>query len=120
MRFRGSRELVLVVLGAVLLACLMTYPLIVGFDHVGRVDNNDGRWSIWVVSWVAHALTTDPLHLFRANIFYPHQDALAYSEANIAAGVVGVPVWLLTKNPYATHNFVLLVSFVVPTTCAAT
>ena len=113
MRFRGSRELVLVVLGAVLLACLMTYPLIVGFDHVGRVDNNDGRWSIWVVSWVAHALTTDPAQLFRANIFYPHQDALAYSEANIAAGVVGVPVWLLTKNPYATHNFVLLVSFVV-------
>ena len=88
MRFRGSRELVLVVLGAVLLACLMTYPLIVGFDHVGRVDNNDGRWSIWVVSWVAHALTTDPAQLFRANIFYPHQDALAYSEANIAAGVV--------------------------------
>ena len=113
MRFRGSRELVLVVLGAVLLACPMTYPLIVGFDHVGRVDNNDGRWSIWVVSWVAHALTTDPAQLFRANIFYPHQDALAYSEANIAAGVVGVPVWLLTKNPYATHNFVLLVSFVV-------
>ena len=113
MRFRGSRELVLVVLGAVLLACLMTYPLIVGFDHVGRVDNNDGRWSIWVVSWVAHALTTDPAQLFRANIFYPHQDALAYSEANIAAGVVGVPVWLLTKNPYATNNFVLLVSFVV-------
>ena len=113
MRFRGSRELVLVVLGAVLLACLMTYPLIVGFDHVGRVDNNDGRWSIWVVSWVAHALTTDPAQLFRANIFYPHQDALAYSEANIAAGVVGVPVWLLTKNPDATHNFVLLVSFVV-------
>ena len=113
MRFRGSRELVLVVLGAVLLACLMTYPLIVGFDHVGRVDNNDGRWSIWVVSWVAHALTTDPAQLVRANIFYPHQDALAYSEANIAAGVVGVPVWLLTKNPYATHNFVLLVSFVV-------
>ena len=103
----------MVLLGAVLLVILMTYPLIVGFDHVGRVDNNDGRWSIWVVSWVAHALTTDPLHLFRANIFYPHQDALAYSEANIAAGVVGVPVWLLTKNPYATHNFVLLVSFVV-------
>ncbi|MDP2318037.1 MAG: hypothetical protein Q8O42_01695 [Acidobacteriota bacterium] len=113
MRYRGSRELVLVLLGALLLACLMTYPLIVGFDRVGRVDNNDGRWSIWVVSWVSHALTTDPIHLFRANIFYPHQDALAYSEANIAAGLVGVPVWLLTNNPYATHNFVLLVSFVV-------
>ena len=112
MRLRGFRELITVVLGALLLACLLTYPLVVGFAHVGRVDNNDGRWSIWVVSWVAHALTTDPVNLFRANIFFPHQDALAYSEANIAAGVLGAPVWLLTKNPYATHNFVVLLSFV--------
>lgn len=103
----------MVVLGAVTLASLMTYPLIAGFDHAGRVDTNDGRWSLWVVSWVAHALTTDPQHLFRANIFYPHQDALAYSEANIAAGVAGVPMWLLTRNPYATHNFVVLLSFVL-------
>ena len=65
-----------------------------------------------MVSWVAHALTTDPAHLFRANIFFPHQDALAYSEANIAAGVLGAPVWLITGNPYATHNFVVLISFV--------
>ena len=113
MRLRGFRELITVVLGALMLTCLLTYPLVMGFDHVGRVDTNDGRWSIWVVSWVAHALTTDPRHLFRANIFFPHQDALAYSEANIAAGLLGAPVWVVTKNPYATHNFVLMLSFVV-------
>jgi hypothetical protein len=28
----------------------------------------DGRWSIWVVAWVAHALTTNPLRLYEANI----------------------------------------------------
>ena len=92
---------------------MLTYPYAFKFDHVGRVDTNDGRWSIWVVSWVAHALTTDPLQVYRANIFYPHDDALAYSEANLAAGAVGVPVWLLTHNPYATHNFVVLVSFIL-------
>ncbi len=103
--------MIAVLLGAFILACLLTYPLVIGLDRLGRVDTNDGRWSIWVVSWVAHALTTDPRHLFRANIFFPHQDALAYSEANIAAGMIGVPMWLLSKNPYATHNFVVLISF---------
>jgi len=111
MRFRGSVEATAVVLGAVLLACVFTYPYIINFNDAGRLDTNDGRWSIWVVSWVAHALTTDPSQLFRANIFYPHQNALAFSEGNIVEGVIGAPVWVLSKNPYTTHNFVFLFSF---------
>ena len=96
---------------AIVLACIFTYPYILNFSNAGRLDTNDGRWSIWVVSWVAHALTTDPGSLFRANIFYPHDNALAFSEANLVAGIVAIPVWLLTKNPYAAHNFVFLFSF---------
>jgi len=111
MRLRGSSEAAAVVLGAVVLACVFTYPYLLHFTNAGRLDTNDGRWSIWVVSWVAHALTTDPAQLFRANIFYPHTNALAFSEGNIVEGVIGAPVWLLTKNPYATHNFIFLVAF---------
>ena len=110
MRFRGS-EATAVVLGALLLACVFTYPYVLNFNDAGRLDTNDGRWSIWVVSWVAHALTTDPAQLFRANIFYPHPNALAFSEGNIVEGVIGAPVWLLTKNPYTTHNVVFLFAF---------
>lgn len=111
MRFRGSVEATMVVLGAVLLAGVFTLPYIVQFTDAGRLDTNDGRWSIWVVSWVAHALTTDPASLFRANIFYPHPNALAFSEGNIVEGVLGAPVWALTRNPYTTHNAVFLFAF---------
>ena len=111
MRFRGWVEATAVVLGALLLACVFTYPYIVNFNDAGRLDTNDGRWSIWVVSWVAHALTTDPAQLFRANIFYPHPNALAFSEGNIVEGVIGAPAWVLTKNPYTTHNAVFLFAF---------
>ncbi len=111
MRFRGFVEATAVVLGAVFLACVFTYPYIIQFNNAGRLDTNDGRWSIWVVSWVAHALTTDPRQLFSANIFYPHPNALAFSEGNIVEGVIGAPVWALTKNPYTTHNFVFLFAF---------
>jgi hypothetical protein len=111
MRLRGSVEATVVVLGAVVLACVFTYPYIIQFNNAGRLDTNDGRWSIWVVSWVAHALTTDPRQLFNANIFFPHTNALAFSEGNIVAGAIGAPVWAVTKNPYATHNFVFLFAF---------
>lgn len=111
MRFRGFGEATAVVLGAVFLACVFTYPYIIQFNNAGRLDTNDGRWSIWVVSWVAHALTADPRQLFNANIFFPHTNALAFSEGNVVAGAIGAPVWALTKNPYTTHNFVFLFAF---------
>lgn len=113
MRLRGASEAAAVWFAAILLACLFTYPYVLQFDNAGRLDTNDGRWSIWVVTWVAHALTSDPLGVYGANIYHPHQDALAFSEGNLVGGAMGIPAWLLTRNPYATHNFVFLLSFVL-------
>jgi hypothetical protein len=112
-RSRGLGEAVLVVLIATTLAAVLTYPLARHLDSIGRVNTDDGRWSIWVVAWVAHAFTTNPFGVFDANIFYPHKATLAFSEANIAAGVIGAPIWALSRNPYLTHNVVVLISFVV-------
>ena len=85
-----------------------TYPIAPRLGSVGRFDTGDGHWSIWCVAWVSHALATDPAGLFDANIFVPHRDTLAYSENNIVAGVLGLPAYLLTGNPYATHNLSML------------
>jgi len=113
MRFREVAEAAIVVTAATVIACIFTYPYIINFSTAGRIDTNDGRWSIWVVSWVAHALTTDPGSIFRANIFYPHDNALAFSEGNFVGGAMAIPAWLLTKNPYAAHNFFFIASFVL-------
>jgi hypothetical protein len=118
MRSRGAIEALLIVLAATALAIAFTYPVAFNFDQIGRVNTDDGRWSIWVVSWVAHALTTEPSRLYHANIFYPHQYTLAYSEANLGAGVIGAPVWAITHNPYATHNAAFLAAFVLAFTGA--
>ncbi len=103
----------MLVLAALALTAVLTYPLLFKLDRVGRLNTDDGRWSIWVVAWVAHALTSDPLLVYHANIFYPHRYTLAFSEANLGAGAVGAPVWLATRNPYATHNVVVVISFIV-------
>lgn len=109
-----SREALLAVLCSCLLAVVLTWPLAARLGSAGRVDSGDGRHGVWNVAWVAHSLTTDPRTLFDANIFYPQPNTLVYSEANLLAGVMGIPAWLLTDgNPYATFNSVVLLAFVL-------
>jgi hypothetical protein len=106
----------LVALGFSGLTVILTYPLAFRLGSIGRVDNGDGQFSIWNVAWVARTLVLDPLHVFDANIFYPHRWTLAYSESNLGAGALAVPVYWATQNPYAAHNAVMLLSFVLSAT----
>jgi hypothetical protein len=106
----------LIALGFSSLTIVLTYPLAFRLRSIGRVDNGDGQFSIWNVAWVARTLVLDPLHVFDANIFYPHRWTLAYSESNLGAGALAVPVYWVTRNPYAAHNAVLLLSFVLSAT----
>src|SRR5579864_1473832 len=113
-----GRELGLVLVGFAALTIGLTYPLAF---HLGtvlyRYDTNlDGQFSIWNVAWVARTLVVDPLHVFDANIFYPHTKTLAYSENNLGAGALAIPVYWATRNPFAAHNFVVLLAFVLTAT----
>ena len=112
----GLKELGFVLLASALLTAALTYPTAFKIGHVGRVDNGDGKLSIWNVAWVARTLVVDPLHVFDANIFYPHRGTLAYSENNLGAGALAIPVYWATRNPYAAHNFALLLAFILSAT----
>ena len=112
MRSRAG-EAVLVVAAALLITVVMTWPLVVRGGSAGRIDSGDGQFSIWNVAWVARTLVVDPRGLYNANIFYPHRGTLAYSEANIGAGVLAVPFyWASGGNPYLAHNAVVFLAFV--------
>jgi hypothetical protein len=108
-----TRPVLTAILIATALAAVMTWPLAARPGSVARTDTNDGRYSLWNVAWVAHALTTDPANLFNANIFYPNKGTLAYSDANLVAGVMAVPVYVLTGNPIAAHNLVVFDALVL-------
>ena len=98
---------------ALFLTVALTYPFVPQMAHVARIDNGDGQFAIWNVAWVARALVLDPLHVFDANIFYPHRGTLAYSESNLGAGIMALPVYWATKNPYLAHNTVVVLSFIL-------
>ena len=93
-------------------SCL-TFPFAAQMTHVGRVDNFDGDFGIWNVSWVARTLIVDPAHVLDANIFYPHQRTLVYSETNLGAGALAIPAYWATRNPYFTFNFAFILSMVL-------
>lgn len=89
-------------IGALLVAA-MTMPTMTRPMSVGRLDTNDGRFSIWNVAWIGHAILSSDT-IFDANIFYPHTGTLAYSELNLVAGLFGLPWYAITGDPLAALN----------------
>lgn len=109
---QSVRELGRALSGFACLTAVVTWPVVVRLGSQARLDNADGQFGVWNVAWVARTLVLDPLHVFDANIFYPHRGTLTYSEANLGAGALAIPVYWATHNPIAAFNFVLLASFV--------
>lgn len=94
------------------LAVIHTWPLATDLPHISRVDNADTELNAWAVSWVAHRLPRDPLHLFDANIFFPDRHTLAYSEPLIPPALLGAPIRWAGASPVTTYNVLLLVGLV--------
>ncbi len=71
----------------------------------------DERLVAWILAWVAHALATDPWHLFDANINYPAPGQLAGIEHFLSTQVVFGPVFWLTGNAILGANVAVLLSY---------
>jgi hypothetical protein len=51
---------------------------------------------------------TDPLHLFDAESCFPVEQSLALGEPALSLGIQGMPAYLLTREPIAIYNLVLM------------
>lgn len=91
---------------------IATYPLP---QHMADtlVEPGDSLLNTWIISWDIKKLTTDPINLFHANIFYPYKYTLAYTEHMLGNALLAMPVSFLTNNPILSYNFVLLATFVI-------
>src|SRR3954463_6489619 len=107
------REILFASAAGLLLSLILTWPLAADLGGSGRTraTDADGQFSIWNIAWVARTLVVDPINLFNANIFHPHTRTLAYSEANIVPGLIGVVPYWISRNPWLTENIVLLFGF---------
>ena len=82
----GRAELLWMILTAVLLAVLTSWPLILHMSTHIAPDLGDPVRTAWEIAWVGHAMLHDPTHLFDSNAFYPHPLSLAFSDSLLGYG----------------------------------
>jgi hypothetical protein len=91
------RELALLGAGAILLAVVMTWPLVVHLGETIPKDLGDPLAQSWQVAWGGFALGHQPLDFFQSNQFWPFDDTLAFSDALLGYA----PSGMLGSGPQA-------------------
>jgi hypothetical protein len=90
-----------------LLTVVVTWPQCLSMG-TSVAAHDDPLFSIWRLAWVAHALATDPRHLFDGNIFYPARNTLALSDAMMIESLLAAPLFWLGVSPVLIYNILLL------------
>jgi len=92
------------------LTTILTWPLATRMGS-GISTNPDSLLNLWALAWNYHSLPTEPLSFFDANIFFPRQDTLAYSEHLFGVALVAAPAYLATGSTVFAYNTAIALSF---------
>ena len=99
------------------LLTVATWPQVIEW-RTHAPGHHDALFSMWRLSWIAEALTTDPARLFDAPIFHPEPRTLAFSDAVLLQGLLATPALAAGAPLLAVYNVLLLLG---PwTSCLAT
>ncbi len=87
----------------------ITYPLIFYLSSYS-FGKGDELLITWILNWNIHALLTNPLHIFDANIFYPYIQTLSFSEPFFTSSILALIPTLLLKDPMIAYNINVIFS----------
>jgi hypothetical protein len=92
------------------LSLILTWPLAA---HIGTAvsDFGDPLLVTFLIDWVCHAITHQPLALYDAPMFHPGILPLAYSENFIAPALLVLPFHLAGLTPVVVYNLCVLLGF---------
>lgn len=96
-----------------IITCIFTFPLISQPASYAVWDDVDTYLMQWTLAQDVHKLETNPLDLFNANYFYPHQNTLAYSEHHLGSSLLAYPIIKISNSPLLALNFLILISYVL-------
>jgi hypothetical protein len=100
----------LVVAGFLALTAFMTWPWILHIRNAVS-DTGDPYMITWTLWWDYYQTFHDPLRLFHANIFYPFQYTLAFSEHDFGIAIFFFPLFALGVKPLTVHSIASFVGF---------
>ncbi len=94
------------------LSILLTWPLLPHMQNT-LISWGDPVFQTWTLSWNWHALTTSPLNIFDANIFYPWRNTLAYSDHLFGQTLMVLPILALTGNGILANNVAVFLALIL-------
>ena len=92
------------------LTIIMTWPWVQSLRDY-TPDAGDSYLNAWILWWDYHQTFRDPLHLFQANILYPYQYTLAFSEHNYGVALLLFPLFALGLKPVTVYGIAVLAGF---------
>ncbi|OFW75391.1 MAG: hypothetical protein A2Y55_05770 [Actinobacteria bacterium RBG_16_68_12] len=107
----GRREVALAAVTGIGLAVAMTWPLTLNLGSDIGKDLGDPLLQAWQVAWIGHALLHEPLQLFQANTFWPHEDTLAFSDALVGYGPAGLLAQRSPHSALVVYNLLFLFAY---------
>ena len=95
-----------------LFAIVQTWPL-ARHSRDTLATWGDPVFQMWTLAWNWHAVTTAPLDIFDANVFYPWRNTLAYSDHLFGQSLLVWPVLAITGNGILADNISVFLAFVL-------
>jgi type II secretory pathway pseudopilin PulG len=77
-----------------------------------------GMWwdpllNMWTLSWDTTTLLHAPTHLWQAQILYPNNLTLSYSENLLGEAIFFAPFFLISHNPVLSYNVTFYITFLL-------
>jgi hypothetical protein len=88
------------------------WPLI---THMGSYSpGGDAMFNAWEIRRNQNCILHQGCPTYTdANIYYPHKDTMLYSESQLSAGFVTLPLYWIQQNPIFAYNLLTVVSFLL-------
>jgi hypothetical protein len=104
----GIRNLIFLLI-FFLLGIYITFPLIFNLTSV-TTGYADELFIAWNHSWNIHSLISNPLNIFNANIYFPYNNSLAYSEPFFTSSIIALLPVIILNSPIAANNILFILS----------
>src|SRR5690349_20807186 len=84
-------------------ALIFFWPIVTRISSYS--DGGDMMFNAWTLARDHHCLMRDGCQsLSDGNIFFPHKGTMLYSEMQLSAGVLTLPLYWINQNPLFAYN----------------
>ncbi|MEO8956374.1 MAG: hypothetical protein ABI465_17620 [Ktedonobacteraceae bacterium] len=95
------------------LVVVMAYRFTPNFSGEVAGEWWDPLLNMWTLSWDTTTLLHAPTHLWQAQLLYPNNLSLSYSENLLGEAIIYAPFFLLSHNPVFAYNMTFYISFLL-------